>query len=99
MSLTLPRIVSLVVGIAEGVGVTFIDQSNFKSPHAGVHWVMDWLMIAFVLALIWFPEEIGQVGSHPIGRYGIATPPLILTCFGWLFLLALPIWFYVTSHH
>ena len=99
MSLTLPRILSLLLGLAEAVTSTIIYFNTLKPPVAAVHSSIAFLFIAFLVALIWFPDEIGSPANHPIGRYGISTPPVLVSLTGWLLLLALPLWYlYISSH-
>ncbi|MCB1224386.1 MAG: hypothetical protein KDK99_01125 [Verrucomicrobiales bacterium] len=48
------------------------------------------------LALIWFPEELGQV-TLPLARGGnvdTATPPVLISLAGWFLLVGLPVAIY-----
>jgi len=54
--------------------------------------------LAFILALIWFPEEIGSIKGY-VGRGGYInreTPGCMVSAMGWLLLVGLPLgmWFF-----
>jgi hypothetical protein len=45
------------------------------------------ILVAMALALIWFPEEIG---GHTTLRINSPTPPIVVSLFGWFFLVGMP---------
>ena len=48
------------------------------------------------LALIWFPEEIGDLtGFFPTGYVNVQTPGIIITLIGWFILVGIPVIFYL----
>ena len=99
MSLTLPRILSLLLGLAEAVAISVSYFTTLKPPVAAVYSLIAYLVIAFLVALIWFPDQIALPTNHPLGRHGTATPPLLVSLTGWILLLALPLWYlYISSH-
>jgi hypothetical protein len=49
------------------------------------------------LALIWFPDQIGDAIGYFAGhmmRVDAPTPPVLISIMGWLFLVGLPLLFY-----
>lgn len=65
-------------------------------------WNGENLAFAYVLivplALIWFPEQLGDY-CGPLGRGHITceTPPLLVALAGWFFLVGLPLTIYLLS--
>lgn len=48
--------------------------------------------LVFPLALIWFPEEIGNLtGYFKTGYVNVQTPGVIVSFLGWFFLVGLPL--------
>ena len=57
------------------------------------------LFLLIPLALIWFPDEIGSFTGY-VGRGGNIdreTPPIMITVMGWIFLVGLPLFFYLVN--
>ena len=57
----------------------------------GLLYVCGYLL--FPLALIWFPEQLGSLTGY-VGRGGnidTETPPILVSVFGWLILVGLPV--------
>ena len=58
------------------------------------------LALLFPLALIWFPEEIGNLtGYFASGYVNVETPAIMVSIMGWLFLVGLPVLIYFLSQH
>lgn len=88
MRVTIGKTVSLVIAggcvafmVADG-GVTGLGYSA---------------LILLPLALIWFPDEIGNATGY-LGdltlRVDTPTPPILISIMGWFFLVGLPVLFY-----
>ena len=55
------------------------------------------VVLLLPLALIWFPDELGSLTGY-VGRGGninTETPPILISIIGWLFLVGLPVLFYL----
>ena len=58
------------------------------------------LVLLFPLALIWFPEQIGDATGYFVGHMMYvdkSTPPILITIIGWLFLIGLPVIVFLAS--
>ena len=55
-------------------------------------------LVLLPLALIWFPDEIGNatgcLGDLTL-RVDTPTPPILISIMGWFFLVGLPVLFYL----
>jgi hypothetical protein len=89
MQLTFSRILSLVIAIAYGVALCArADQLTVKHVFAFV------IGIGVALALIWFPDEVGDATGYMAGhmmRVDRPTPPVLVSIMGWFFLVGLPL--------
>lgn len=89
MHFTAGRILSLVVAVAYALYFSLAD-----GPAGDPHVVGRFVTVVLIgLALIWFPEQLGSFTSY-VGRGGkidTETPPAVLSCLGWGFLLGLPL--------
>ena len=47
--------------------------------------------LTFALALIWFPEEIGDFTGHYRVQITAPTPDILIALAGWFFLLGMPV--------
>ena len=57
-----------------------------------------WLLLP--LALIWFPEEIGELtGYFRSGYVNVQTPAVMVSFLGWLFLGGLPVLLSILTRH
>lgn len=83
MHLPIGKLLSLLVALGYIIGLFFAaDEIN-----AGLLCPCAYLL--FPLALIWFPEEAGSFTGY-IGQGGnidTETPPIVVSIFGWVFLL------------
>lgn len=55
------------------------------------------LVLLFPLALIWFPDQIGEATGYFAGhmmQVDTPTPPILIKIMGWLFLVGLPLLLY-----
>jgi hypothetical protein len=83
MQITLGKIIALVIAI--GYMIAAIAAYGVNSLRVGI-------VVFFALALIWFPEEIGD---HTNLRISAPTPPIIVSIFGWFFLVGMPVILYL----
>jgi len=85
--LTVSKFVAL--GIASVYVVLLIAQGD-----AQVSELLQYIaVLLLVLALIWFPEQVGEFTGY-VGRGGnidVETPPLLVSLAGWFFLVGLPV--------
>lgn len=55
------------------------------------------IVLLLPLALIWFPDQMGDATGYLAGhmmRVDTPTPPILISIMGWLFLVGLPVLFY-----
>ena len=54
-------------------------------------------VLPLVLALIWFPRQIGSAKGYRLNRQTIdqPTPPILIALAGWFFLVGLPLILYL----
>ncbi len=91
MRITLSRIIALLV--AGGMAAISIVQDGKSFLHAAG--AVPVLLIP--LALIWFPEEVGEFTGY-VGRGGnidAPSPAFLVAGFGWFFLVGLPVLLYI----
>jgi hypothetical protein len=89
--ITIGRILSLLIAIGYAtcmiIGAHGFTEDVFKGC----------MVLLFPLALIWFPEQIGDATGYFAGhmmRVDAPTPPVLISIMGWLFLVGLPVLFY-----
>jgi hypothetical protein len=88
MQITLGRILSLIIAI--GYAVVAITNG-------GIDGVKCSLALLLPLALIWFPDEIGDATGYFAGnmlQVDVPTPPILISIMGWFFLIGLPVLLY-----
>ena len=86
MHVTAGKLLSLVVALGYPVGL-IVSSGGIES---GLFVVCGYLLLP--LALIWFSEEFGSFTGY-VGRGGnidTETPPILVSMFGWLILLGVP---------
>ena len=85
--MTISKFVAL--GIASVYVVLLIAQGDVQ-----VSELLQYIaVLLLVLALIWFPEQLGEFTGY-VGRAGnidVETPPLLVSLAGWFFLVGLPV--------
>ncbi len=78
--------------IALGIAATYVVLL-VRRDHADASSVLQYCVgLLFALALIWFPEQVGEFTGY-VGRGGnidVETPPLLVSLAGWFFLVGLP---------
>jgi len=83
VNVNLGKVLSLLVAIAYAV-------LAFRS--GGVHALGYVAVLLLPLALIWFPEDIGELtGFFKTGYVNVQTPAIIISFIGWFLLVGLPI--------
>ena len=84
MPLLIGRVLSLLIALGYVVGLFLAaDEIN-----AG--FLCPCVYLLFPLALIWFPEQVGEFTGY-VGRGGnidTESPPMLVSIFGWIFRLA-----------
>jgi len=58
------------------------------------------IVLLFPLALIWFPDQIGEATGYFAGhmmRVDTPTPAILISIMGWVFLVGLPVLFYLIT--
>lgn len=86
MEITRGKILSLLIGI--GYMIAAISAYGIRGLSIGV-------ALIFPLALIWFPEEMGNYTGFYRGKYiDTPTPPILITLCGWFFLVGMPLILY-----
>ncbi len=89
MQLTFSRLLRLVIAIAYGVAACT------KADHLHIKQIVVLIIgLGVVLALIWFPDEIGDATGYMAGhmmRVDLPTPPILISIMGWFFLVGLPL--------
>jgi hypothetical protein len=84
------RIASLVIAIGYLVAALVGGQTSVVFLVAGA--------LLVPLALIWFPEVIGQATGNLGGRsINRETPAVLVSVAGWFLLVGLPVVWYLTS--
>jgi hypothetical protein len=81
--------------VALGYAVSMVIRSGGVTGHV----VMGCGALLLPLAFIWFPKEIGGItASFGIGqRVDTQTPPVVVSCVGWFFLVGFPLAFFFLS--
>lgn len=93
MEVTKGKVLSLV--IAMGYAVAMVVQAHGVSAEV----FKACIVLLLPLALIWFPDELGNFTGY-VGRGGnidTATPSILVTIMGWFFLVGFPVLFYFLS--
>ena len=91
IQISIGRILSLLIAIGYLV-CAIIGEHGFT-----VNVLKCFLVLLLPLALIWFPEQIGDATGYFAGhmmRVDTPTPPILISIMGWLFLVGLPVLFY-----
>ena len=87
MQITIGKILGAVVAIA----YTVVAISR-----AGIEALKLCAGLLLPLALIWFPEEIGNLtGYFRSGYVNVQTPGVFISILGWFFLVGLPLLLYL----
>jgi hypothetical protein len=87
MNMTFGKLLSLGIAISYAI--------------LAIHWggVGYWkwcLGLLLPLALIWFPEEVGELtGYYKTGYVNVQTPGVIVSCLGWFLLVGVPALLYL----
>jgi hypothetical protein len=89
------RILSLLIAIGY-VTYAIVHSHGFTEDV-----FMDCIALLFVLALIWFPDELGNAtcfwtsSSMSMTQVDKPTPAILISIFGWLFLIGpLVLWYF-----
>jgi hypothetical protein len=91
MQVTIGKLLSLLV--AMGYAVLAVKAG-------GVRGLVCCVALLFPMALIWFPEEIGDLtGYFKTGYVNVQTPAIIISFIGWFFLIGLPIILFLIKRH
>jgi len=86
MQITIGKVLSLLVTIG---------YVGFVINNGAAHDLTLLLTLSLPLALIWFPEEIGNLtGYFKTGYVNVQTPGVIVSFIGWFFLVGLPVLLY-----
>ena len=88
MQITISKLVSLVIAAIYLVVAVLADGITID--------LLPMLMVlAFVLAQIWFPEQLGSVTKSRRQRFGRhidnESPAVMVAGFGWFFLVGMPL--------
>jgi hypothetical protein len=82
MQVTFGRVLSLVIAICYAIVAVHWGGADYW------RWCLGLLL---PLALIWFPEEIGELtGYYKTGYVNVQTPGVIVGCLGWFLLVGVP---------
>jgi len=91
MQVTIPKLTALVLAIAWVLAAAILGRSWTLALTVAVGTLLP-------LALIWFPDVIGSLRTWstkaPIDK---PSPPWLVTTFGWLLLLGLPVYVAVVT--
>ncbi len=93
MQITIGKILGLLIALGYAVGMIV---------HTGgvtVDVVKGCVVLLLPLALLWFPDELGNLTGY-VGRSGninTETPPILVSVMGWFFLVGLPVLLYFLS--
>jgi hypothetical protein len=80
------RILSLLIAV--GYTIAAVTSGGVRGLIVGA-----WLI--FPLVLIWFPEELGDAtGFFGRGYITSPSPPILVSFFGWFFLVGMPVILY-----
>jgi hypothetical protein len=83
VQITLSKVLSFVIAIAYTILAIHLGGLGYW------RFCLVWLI---PLALIWFPEEIGELtGFYKTGYVNVQTPGVIISFIGWFFLVGLPV--------
>ena len=87
MGITLGKILSLGIAISYAI----------LAMHWGGVGYWKWCLgLLLPLALIWFPEEIGNLtGYYKTGYVNVQTPGVIVSLLGWCLLVGVPVLAYL----
>ncbi len=91
------KLLGLLIGIAYAAVIVVHIGPNSRTAAEGVVRSLEMcLPVLVAVALIWFPEQIGSAtGFIGHGSVNSETPPAVVTLFGWLILLGLPVLAYI----
>lgn len=95
MEITPSKILALLIAVAY-MACIFAATDDGDLPEIAFKGTFALL---FVLALIWFPEEIGSIKGY-VGRGGFInreTPGCMVSTMGWLLLVGVPLVLWWTS--
>ena len=93
MQITIGKILGLLIAL--GYAVCMIARAGGIT----VDVVKGCVVLLLPLALIWFPDELGNLTGY-VGRSGninTETPPILVSVMGWFFLVGLPVLLYFLS--
>ena len=91
IQISIGKILSLLIAIGYVV-CAIIGEHGFT-----VEVFKFFAVLLFPLALIWFPDQIGEATGYFAGhlmRVDTPTPPILISIMGWLFLVGLPVLIY-----
>jgi hypothetical protein len=86
MTISLDRIISLAVFAV----VAVVMLAFYPVGSLSLSLIVAAMICAPGLALIWFPEPLGEIGCFARGIVHTSPPALIAT-FGWIFLVGYPL--------
>ena len=76
-----------------GIAVSYAILAIHSGGAAYWKWCLGLLL---PLALIWFPEEIGELtGYYKTGYVNVQTQGVNVSCLGWLLLVGVPVLLYL----
>ena len=84
--------------IALGIAVFYVVRLAERDDADGSSILASCVVLLFILALIWFPEQVGDFTGY-VGRGGnidSETPAVLVSLAGWFFLVGMPVltwWF------
>lgn len=94
MEITIGKIIALVIAIAYlAIGIT---AEYLDTGHVSFAVLVLAAALMFPLALIWFPDELGDFTGY-VGRGGMIdnpTPAVLVSLMGWFFLVGMPVLIY-----
>ena len=88
IQISIGKILSLLIAIGYVV-CAIIGEHGFT-----VEVFKFFAVLLFPLALIWFPDQIGEATGYFAGhmmRVDTPTPPILISIMGWLFLVGFPV--------
>ena len=91
MEVTISKILGLVIALGYAVCMIVAAHGFTVDVCKGC------AALLLPLALIWFPDEIGDATGYLAGnfmRVDTPTPPILISIMGWLFLVGLPVLLY-----
>jgi hypothetical protein len=87
MQITWARVLSLGMALSYAILAIYFGGIGYWKPALG---------LLLPLAMIWFPEEIGNLtGYYDSGYVNTRTPAVMISFLGWLILLGLPVLAYL----